>query len=243
MGGPTGKMKFYKVVDASGKEFQERLLYGFDYLSTSAIWIAILIITIYLLVRKKQDKKIIGLLWGWILLILVTQFWSKRIVSEYYFTNILPVLIALLALFLDDIDKRVVWISGILYLGINGYWLATRMDYDQSYFYKKQIVEVIKEDAIKNGYPCVALNFIADPGVGVGFRYLLWYNQVDQVKATSEGVPIYNVFIPWQLGYQQNPVHFGRLGVITPPRPVKLITKDECKNSENQMDPLLGYTD
>jgi len=96
---------------------------------------------------------------------------------------------------------------------------------------------------LKKNYPCVAFNYIADPGVGVGFRYLAWYRGISLVKSGSKNMAIYNIFIPWQLGLNESVVHFGRFGVKVPMMEKNILKPNDCLKKENQLDPLLGYTD
>lgn len=240
--GPTGWLKLKKVFEASGIEFQQRFLYGWRGVSYYWWWLAWGIATLVSVIKKRLDGRDAGLLAIWVGLIMLAQFTSKRVVSEYYFTNLVPLFLLSLAIVGGTLDRRLVTILGLSYLVINGYWLLTRTDYDQSYFYRRQLVDFVRTDAIKNNYPCIAVNYIADPGVGVGFRYLFWYKGVKLVKPGTENVPVYNVPIPWQLSLSENPVVFGRFGVITPTKMARFDSA-VCDKKENQLDPLLGYTE
>lgn len=243
-GGPVGINKFYKIVDASGREFQQRLLFGYKYNYVYLYWVFLIFISIYLLYRSKISIKLISLLGLWFFLILLAQFTSKRLVSEYYFTNLLPVYILIIAVFLAQIKFK--WLSifvAFLYLVINLNWLFTKSDIYDSYYYKMQVVNFVKADAVKNNYPCIAINFIADPGVGVGFRYLFWWQNIKIIKPGTPGIPVYNIPIPWQISQKDKPTVFGRFGVIIPPKPTILVDSKKCDKPENQLDPLLGYTE
>lgn len=244
IGAPTGKMKLLKVIEAASRETQIRILYDFKIRQTDWFGLAWILLGGYLIFRKKISP-VQALVWGlWLLLIFLAQFVSKRVVSEYYFTNIIPIFVIILALFVSDIfSQKLAFILGLLYLGFNLNWLINKSDEDQGYLYREQVVNYIKNDVVKNNYPCAAANFISDPGVGVGFRYLFWYNKIRLVKPETAGAPVYNIPIPWQLSMEENPVHYGRFGVLLP-RPVKgKITEAECNDPKNQLDPLLGYTE
>lgn len=243
-GGLSGMSKLYKVVDASGREFQQRLWVG-DFVKFDIIfWLIFIICTVGVVIKKRMSVGIVSMWLLWFGLILLAQFTSKRIVSEYYFSNLIPIYIIVLAVFIDYFFYSFL-ISLLLvgYLGINLLWLFTKSDYDQSYLYRRQVVEYIKADKEKNNYNCIAINFIADPGVGVGFRYLFWYYGVDIVKPGTPGVPVYNIPIPWQLSRDETPVSFGRFGVLKPVVGSYTATKDVCQSNEYQLDPLLGYTE
>ena len=243
-GGLTGIAKLNKVIDASGREFQQRLWVG-DYVKWDIVFWIVLIIASFGVVQKKRKKNsLMGLFGLWYFLILWAQFASKRVVSEYYFTNLIPIYIVVVSVFIDYYFKNLLLaILAFVYLIINLFWLITKSDYDESYYYRRQVVEYIKADVARKQYSCVAVNFIADPGVGVGFRYLFWYYGIELVKPGTPGVPVYNIPIPWQLSVDEEPVHFGRFGVILPVKVDTLINPDDCRKPEYQLDPLLGYTE
>lgn len=239
--GPKGWLKVEKVINASGKEFQVRLLEGYDQIKPEMLWMAVGFIIILILATKKESRKIYLLLCFWIFLILWAQYISKRVVSEYYFSNLIPVVVLFISLFMANFNKLFVAIVLMCYFGLNWWWMIKRSDLDLSYYYRNLLALEIKKDMVSNGYNCIALNYIAGPGVGVGFRYLMWYHGINIVKAGTNDVPIYNISIPWQLVEKENPIHYGRFGVLIPKKP-KGASMEECRKKENQIDPLLGYT-
>ncbi len=244
LGGPTGWMKMVKVLDASSREIQQRIMYGWELKNVVVLWAVGIVFMLVLWIRKWVERPLLLLLFSWLALILLAQFWSKRIVSEYYFTNILPIMVILTSVFLSRVfNQKTLGLLGFGYLSVNLFWLITKTDVDHSYFYRKQVVDYIGEDIKKNSYPCVAINFIADPGVGVGFRYLFWYRGVSLVKPGTPGAVIYNIPIPWQISADEDPVHFGRFGVLLPKAVATMISKEDCAKPEYQLDPLLGYTE
>jgi hypothetical protein len=240
-GGLTGVKKLEKVINASGREFQMRLLYGLE--NTVPIYFWLLFTCLVILARKKIGLKLLALILGWCFMILLAQFVSKRVVSEYYFSNLVPIFVLVISLWLTKLSKKILVFVFTTYLVMNSYWLINKTNVDDSYYYRKLIVAEIKKDAIKNNYPCVAINFIANPGVGVGFRYLLWYQGVKIIKPGIKDVPIYNISIPWQIVEKEKPTHYGRFGVLMPKRPEKMVDTLTCDAPENQLDPLLGYVE
>lgn len=239
--GPSGEQKFEKVMNASGKEFQQRLIFGWEFKEVALFWIVILVCLVEIIWKKKINLvPVIGIVL-WIFLIMLAQFTSKRVVSEYYFSNLLPVLILIFSVFLGQINNKIIYVLGLIYLSFNIYWLINKSEQDMSYYYRKEVTDYIKSEAAKNNYPCIAINYIADPGFGVGFRYLFWYSGVRVIKS-SPNVPIYNIVIPWQISEKEINAHYGRFGVINPK---KTITVDPavCQDVKYNLDPLLGYTE
>jgi len=239
--GPTGMQKFNKVLNASGREFQQRLIFGWEISWVNWLWVGVVGLLIYLKTKYKLNiAEFIGII-CWIFLIMLAQFTSKRPVSEYYFSNLLPLLILLISLFLNEINKKILLVLSIIYFGINTFWLIGRSEMDTSYFYRKQVVDYIRNEVQKNNYPCISINYIADPGVGVGFRYLFWYDGVRLIKPNNK-IPIYNIVIPWQVSESEISAHFGRFGIISPKK-MEGIDPAICQDTKYNLDPLLGYTE
>ena len=243
IGGPTGVVKFKKVLNASGREFQNRLFLGWDgWKEVEWLWVGWLLVTVWLIAKKHLGKTDAGWLGLWVGLVMLAQFTSKRIVSEYYFTNLVPIYILFLALLLAKM-KFCRWQYGLVagWLVINLIWLFNKSVTDDSYKQKLDLVDYVANDAKSKNYDCVAINHIADLGVGTGFRYLFWYRDLDLIKTNSQ-VPIYNIVIPWQISQNEVVAHFGRLGVILPDYH-GTFDKKVCNDPANKLDPLLGYTE
>lgn len=247
IGNPTGISKLMKVVNASAIQIKQIILIGWDLKPIEIIWLFFLVITLFIFIKKKKMRVDILLMLLWIGLIFLAQFMSRRIVSEYYFVNILPVIILILGLFIDLIwTKKVpgllIFLLGCFYLIINLIWLWDKTSHDtESFMYRRQLVEYIKNDAVKKNYPCIGINYVAKFGDGVGFRYLFWYKGVDVIKSSSS-VPNYNVIIPFETSEKELDAKFGRFGVVLPKQDI-FVNKEWCKAKENQLDPLLGYTE
>ena len=247
LGNPTGFIKLKKVINASAVEMQQRFIVDWRIKPVEIIWPIFILITYLVYKFKKIDKKELGAIVLWIFMIGLAQYTSKRIVSEYYFTNYMAIFVLILALFFDIfwnkkyINKLFLGLAGF-YLVVNLFWLVKLTNQvDDSYYYKKQLVEFIKADQIKNNYPCVGINYVANFGTGVGFRYLFWYKGIDIVKPSGQ-VPTYNIIIPWETSASEVTQKFGRLGIVMPVR-TEASSVEWCKVKENQPDALLGYTE
>ncbi len=246
LGNPTGFAKLKKVVNASAWEMQRRLISEWLIKPFELMWPFFILVTFIAYKFKKLPGKDLILMSIWIFIVGLAQFTSKRVVSEYYFTNYLPLYILVVALSFgllleNKYLSKIAFGLGGVYLFFNFSWLINTTDLNDSYFYKKQVVEYIKADQLKNNYPCVGINYVAKFGTGVGFRYLLWWKGVDIIKP-SASVPTYNIVIPWEVSTDEVDQRYGRFGVILPTQ-TKASSKAWCEDPKNELDPLLGYTE
>ena len=246
LGNPTGFIKFKKVINASSWEMQQRLINQWPIKPFEIIWPIFILITFMVYIYKKLDKKEIFLFGLWIFMIGLAQFTSKRIVSEYYFTNYIPIFVLMIGLLFDlffdhKYFSKIALSLGVLYFIFNFIWLFKNSDLNDSYFYKKELVEFIKQDQIVNNYPCIGINYISKFGDGVGFRYLFWYKGIKIIKP-SNSVPTYNVVIPWEISGDEIDMKVGRFGVILPAQK-KASSIEWCNDINNEIDPLLGYVE
>ena len=190
---------------------------------------------------SKQHLKILAL---WILLIIATQFISKRAISDYYFNNLTVVSLAIISLFLAEVStvKR----SGILIglsLVVFGFYnlhLLLVENQNDGYLYKEKLVRDIRENATKRDYECIGVNYVADFGSGVGFRYLLWYLNLKTVKPASD-IPVYDIYIPFYNYFPQPQIRYGLFGLKHPEEGNYDFTK--CSDPSYQEQPLLGFVD
>jgi len=244
--GPTGYLKLLKVLEASASEFRIRIFNGWNFADIKFLWYLLIGIFVFLQLFRRIAWKQSLCVWMWIFLILLAQFTSKKQVSEYYFTNLVPIYILFLVIFVDyfllfKYLKYVFYVFMFVYLGVNMWWLKNNSFSNESYFERRQLVDYIKNDSISKNYPCIAINYISSPGTGVGFRYLFWYYGVKLIKPNNN-IPIYNIIIPWNMNEKETVAKFGRFGVI-PPDNTENIKPELCESKLFEMDPLLGYTE
>ena len=198
----------------------------------------------FLVKKHLLSKNQIKLLALWIILIIATQFASKRAISDYYFNNLAIVSLVIISLFLAEVSK--VKRSGILIglslmvFGFYNVYLLFSESKNDGYFYKEKLVRDIKEDATRKGFACIGVNYIADLGTGVGFRYLLWYFDLKTVKPASD-IPVYDIYIPFYNYFPQPQINYGLFGLKHPEDGNYDFTK--CTDPSYQEQPLLGFVD
>jgi hypothetical protein len=241
--GPTGIRKLEKIIDASGREWQQRWLNGVDGVNPIYFWEINIIVVIGLVIKRRLKNGQLILTGLWISLIMLAQFTSKRVISEYYFTNLVPIYFLLIALFVEEFfRKNIILVPAILIYGaMNFMWMFKNANNTESYYERAKLVDYIKTDAKVKNFPCIGINYIADFGKGVGFRYLFWYKGVNIIKPGS-GMPVYNIVIPLQISENEIDESFGRFGVILPKNNT-IPNESACNSEKNQLDPLLGYTE
>jgi len=253
LAGQSGEAKgWYRVlivIEKSASSLVANLNYGFRIPAASAVFLNLvpfLFLIFFVGVKKLLSKKRLIILAFWVLIVLLGQMISKRQVSEYYFSNLTVVSILIFSLFLGYIanfylGKILVAILAFVFLVFNSFQLLTLADSPGNYLQKKQVVSYIKNDALKRGYPCVGITYIAKFGEGVGFRYLFWYEGL-QAILPGRGEPVYNIVIPASTSYNEVNAIFGNIGVIKP-KVVEFDNYDICNDQNNQFSPLLGFYD
>lgn len=181
----------------------------------------------------------------WFIIVFAGQFFSKRIITEYYFNNLFILLFLSLALIigqLDSLSRRIPVARFLLltYLIIVTIWFIQRPDDRGGFFYKRRTIEFIKEHSVSKDYSCVAINFIESRlGGGNGSRYLYWYYNLP-VVAAGNNIAVYNIVNPWTISKDEVKVKFGNLGVILPTQ--EKIDSSLCSKADRQLLPLWGFT-
>ena len=193
--------------------------------------------------KKRQiitKKQIIAVI-SWIFLVVFTQFLSKRDISDYYFNSIIIIAILLTALLLSHFIKQRKLL--LIVLSIYFLWNLSKLagyKLNNTYEYKKGVVDYIKSDASRKSYPCIAVNYVADFGSGVGFRYLLWYENLATI-IPNENVPVYKILIPQDRYKGESDFISGLFGLKLPEE--KKFDFNVCSDSKYKQPPLFLYTD
>ena len=203
----------------------------------------------YLFFKLKNQRKIFILMFLWFLIyFLFFSFYSKR-VSEYYLNGIQFIPVVLFSLFIIKLfERKNLRIYGVvilfLFLVININRFFSIPVNRSGYLERKAIVNEIKSDAKKHGFPCTAVSYITDPGYNLGYRYFFWMDNM-HVNHPSSNSPVYTIVFP--LNEVLFPVGktFGALGLIYPD--YSRYTKDGVEIScsgenSNLTDPMFGFT-
>lgn len=246
----SGSIRIYKSIDSAVTVFNNSLTTG---LSLPAYIVPVLsfFIALFLYLKKVLTKIHISLLLSWIGVVLLAQISSKQKISEYYFINLVPILLLLLSLFLSSLFnnyKRKILVVFFLtaYLILNLYLLFNipvpkepLKDYNNFFPQKNSLVDFISDNAGEKGYPCISINYIAEYGKEVGFRYLLWWHGLNVIRA-GKGTPVYDIVIPYD---RANAIdkRFGIYGLILPKEEASF-NPDICKDKENSLIPIWGIT-
>jgi len=241
--GIKGIERFLLALDGVAIGFVKFIYYKWKAPFT-VIYFFLALLAVFLVKKRLLSKKQITILVFWIVLVIATQFISKRAISDYYFNNLVVLSLAAISLFLAEIATRkrsrvLIVISLMLFGAYNFYLLLTESQND-GYLHKERLVQNIKEDANKSGFTCIGINYVADFGAGVGFRYLLWYSGLKTVKPSSD-IPVYDIFIPYYNYSPQPQIKYGLFGLKHPEDRNYDFTK--CSDPSYQEQPLLGYTD
>lgn len=238
----NGINRLFKVINSGGRSIAGAFILSGSVIKlnnyiTSSLTILLPSVFFYVWFAKILTKKQTILILVWYLIVMLSQFFSKRIITEYYFNNLFVIIFLTLALILNHF--RYVAIFLIVYLAVVVIWFINKPDDLGGFMYKRQTIEYIKKDVSSKGYSCIAINHIENQrGGGTGFRYLFWLNNLPIVTSGND-VPVYNIVNPWTISASEISAKFGNLGVIIPSG--KKIDPDVCNKSERQLLPLWGF--
>lgn len=180
----------------------------------------------------------------WVLIVILSQQFSKRPVSEYYFLSLLVPFMLVVSLVLVAIsrvfNRQFIYLATVIFFVWNLVQLVKMPEPQNSFVQKREVAAYIKEDMELHDYPCAGVNYIANFGTGVGFRYLMEEAGV-QIINPVKGAPIYNIVIPWTRSENEIDAKFGDLGVIKP-KSQEFRNQALCGDPANQLLPLLGFS-
>ena len=245
----TGGDRLTKVITSGGSSLAGAFALSgtviqLNPLLTGSLPFLLLMGIFYLWYKRILDKNQTILFVSWYVIVFLGQFFSKRIITEYYFNNLFVILFLILSLVLTQFKTvlrkfPVIEILLAGYLVVNFAWLISRQDDLGGFLYKRQAIEYIKSDVDSKGFSCIAISYIeSQPGGGSGFRYLFWLNNLKVVTA-GNGVPVYNLVNPWTISASEINAKFGNLGIITPSG--KKIDPNVCNEPNRQLLPLWGF--
>ncbi len=194
----------------------------------------------YLKIKKVLQNSTVILLISWLAIVMISQTISHSAISDYYFNSILALSIMLSSLLIATlVKKQSAYIPLLLIILIyNIFTFMQEKPLTYGFIQKQDIVNYIRGDAMDRNYPCIGVTYIAPPGQGVGFRFMLWRSGLKIVNPNNE-VPVYNITIPTLR--KVNEIKFDDIGLIVPPKEQKNISEDVCRKSENQPLPPLGF--
>lgn len=237
-----GEDRFIKVINSGGRSLAGAFLLSNTVIQlnqkfTIILPFLLLIGIFYLWSRRVFTKNQSILILIWFLLVFLAQFFSKRIITEYYFNNLFVILFLTLGLILNRLQYVAIFLA--IYAVAIGIWFIGRPDDLGGFLYKRQVIEYIKKDASSKGYACIAINHIENQtGGATGFRYLFWLNNL-LVITSGNDVPVYSIVNPWTISASEISTRFGLLGVIVPSK--GKVDPSICNKPERQLLPLWGF--
>ena len=220
------------------------------FLDEKRIFLILLLLSAFILPKFKLITwKELVVLFTWIFGVVAFFTLSSSPVSEYYFASVNVILIGFVSICLSYFFQKK-WgkylvLLLLLIILIKNFWYMTHENfYHFGYLERKEIVDYIQKDALKKGYPCVAISYMTTPGENVGFRYLFWLKNM-HINEPKSGSPVYTIVIPEDIADLDGKLIFDHIGLI-PPK--KTGSPEEIKQScsggnSNLTDPLFGYTE
>lgn len=183
------------------------------------------------------------LILGWIALYIAFFSLHPLPLSEYYLNGMTIVWILGAGWLLAKLPRAMSAIILTLFLYHNLDRLFAYQTNHAGYIERKAIVQYIKDDALKNNYPCVAISYITSPGNNFGYRYWFWYFKLKTMRPDSLA-PVYTIVFPHSYVDRMDKT-FGSLGLIFPDysRYTKEgITKSCSISDQNLSESMFGFT-
>ena len=245
----SGYEKFARTLYLVGKNIRGFLWGDMVNIPNELLLIASVILAYYLYSKKVITRNWVIVIFSWILIYVTFFSLYSKVISEYYLNGLLVVWIIVFATFTTHLLSKnklrnIGYVLVLLFVGANLYRFFTIPINKSGYKYKKAIVEEIKVNAESYGYPCVAVSYITDPGLNMGYRYFFWRKGL-HVNRPDSGSPVYTIVYPLKDIFPVDKT-FGALGLIYPE--YTIYDPDSVKNScsgedSNLTDPLFGYTE
>lgn len=209
-----------------------------------ATLILFLVLIYFLYPKGKISKKEMLIFYLWIVDVGASQYFSKRIMSEYYFNNLVIISLIIFSIFISFVYsikslKNLVILTLVVFSVYCLGQIIFRPRPVGEYKDKSKIAKFIGEDTTKNNYPCVAINYIGDIPVRYGYRYLLWLNKVNQITPGND-LPVYSIVQPLTISEKEIVFSSGDIGVILPQNP-QIPDSSLCSSPERQLLPLNGF--
>lgn len=203
---------------------------------------------IYLVKKRIIDKRIGIIFTVWVLAFVLFFSAYSKIVSEYYLNGILFPFIFVIVVFLASFlaRKKAAYISlFILFLfgALNVYRFFTEPINRSGYVDRKAVIAEIRQDAARNGYPCIAISYITNPGLDLGYRYFFYLADMHVNRPESQS-PVYTIVYPLKPIFKEDET-FGAIGLIYPDykRYTKGGVEESCRGeNSNLTDSMFGYT-
>jgi hypothetical protein len=244
-----GYYKVEVIADLVNRTLWSPLLYQFNPSNPIVFKIPVLLLIffalIYFLFKKSLFTKAESILICiWIIDVGLSHYFSKRLISEYYFNNLIILSLIVFSLLLTHFYRQrstrpIVVALGIVFILYSLNIMITKRPLVGEFKDKTAVVEFIADDVHENYYPCVGINYIGDIPVRYGYRYLFWYNNVDQVIPSND-VPVYSIVQPATISESEVEFASGDIGVILPANP-SVPDSEVCTSSKNQLLPLNGF--
>lgn len=246
----TGSKRLLKTLDAAGKSLSGIFLLNNETIIlppsfTIPLPILLLFLIIFLSMTKLLAKSTAIISCLWIVINLISQFLSKRAISEYYLNNLFAIFFLVSSVCLahfHQVTKKIHLVPLLLvaYLFITTFWILTRPDALNGYLQKRKTVEYIQSNARAMEYPCIAINYIEEyKGIPNGFRYLFWWKNLTLITPGND-IPVYSIVTPWKISEKEVNDKFGIFGVILPAQ--KIVDPKICNEPSRQLLPLWGFT-
>jgi len=244
----VGSDKFWRVIHLMGKNATGLIWGSFENISYEATLVILILMFVFLVVKRAIKKKQAILLSSWTVLYIVFFSFYSKILSEYYLNGTIFVWIFVFTLcvsyLLSRKDLKELGLAVLVVFSILNFDKFINIKINRSgYVERKATVGEIKRDAEEHKYECVAISYITELGYEFGYRYFFWQEGM-HVNRPVSGSPVYTIVFPLRDDIEAHKT-YGAIGLIYPD--YAKYTEDGVKEScsgenSNLTEPMFGFT-
>lgn len=209
-----------RVLYILGKNLSGLMMGSFEKFPYIYLLLGFIFLFLFLYYKRAIQVKISTIILFWFALyVSFFSLYSKNL-SEYYLNGTVVLFLLVLTSSITFLLKNRTWkYLGVIIMALFAVFNFHRFFFNQymnrsGYIERKGVVNLIKEDAEKNDYPCVAISYITGPGYDLGYRYFLWLYNI-KVKKPSSLAPVYTIVYPLRDDIKVDKT-IGAIGLIYP---------------------------
>jgi hypothetical protein len=243
-----GMDKFLRVIHLNSKNIAGVVWGDTTRIKYEYLFIFLLVVLAFLIIRKYLDKKLSIVLVTWMALYFTFFSVYSKVLSEYYLNGMIVIWVLIISLGIYALLKN----KHLKYLGILLLIAFAYINFQRffehkinrsGYLERKNLVNEIRLNSLENNYPCVSVSYITDPGYNLGYRYFFFLEGM-HVNSPISKSPVYTIVFPLRDDVSVDKT-FGAIGLIYPDfsKYNEADVQKSCSGeNSNLTDPMFGFT-